>query len=66
MSHNLITEIKKKLTWITIVKQLAFHCDKTSKIKVSISLLPQRQERSVSLPQIPISIWYLAGGYMPG
>jgi len=27
MSHNLVTEIKKKLTRSEIVKQLAFHCD---------------------------------------
>jgi len=57
MSHNLVTEIKKKLIHSKIGKQLAFHCNQTSKITVCISIHPQTQEPSPSLCRNPISIW---------
>jgi len=43
MTHNFVTEIKKKLTGSEIGKQLAFQPDRTSKITVCISILPQTQ-----------------------
>jgi hypothetical protein len=57
MTHTLVTEIKKKLTQSDIGKHLAFHRDKTSKITVCLSILPQMQEPSPSLCRNPISIW---------
>jgi hypothetical protein len=66
MSHNLVTEIKQKLTRSKIGKQLAIHCDQTSKITDCTSNLLQMQEPSPSFLWNPISIWNLAGGYMQG
>jgi hypothetical protein len=66
MSHNLVTESKNTLTHSKIVKQLTFHHDRMSKTTVCISIPPQTPEPSPSLCQNPISIWYLAGGYMQG
>jgi hypothetical protein len=66
MSHNLVTEIKPKLTHSKIGKQLAFHRDQISKITVCATILPQMLEPSPSLRWNPISIWSLAGGYMQG
>jgi len=57
MSHNLVTEIKKKLTSSKIGKQLAFHRDQRSKITVCISIVPQTQKPSPSLRRNQISIW---------
>jgi len=57
MSHNLVTQIKKKLTHSKISKQLAFHHDQMSKITVCTSIVEQTQELSPSLRQNPISIW---------
>jgi hypothetical protein len=39
LSHNLVTEIKKKLTRRKIVKQLAVHHDQTLKITVGVAVL---------------------------
>jgi len=66
MSHNLGPEIKKNLMRSEIGKQLAFPRNQTSKITIYKSILPQTQEPSPSLRRNPISIWYLAGGYMQG
>jgi hypothetical protein len=66
MSHNLFTEIKPKLTPSKIGKQLAFHRDQMSKSTVCTSILPLTLEPSPSLCRNPISIWYLAAGYMQG
>jgi len=56
MSHNLVTEIKEKLTRSKIGKQLAFHHDQTSKGAVCTAILPQTQEPSPYLRRNPISI----------
>jgi hypothetical protein len=56
MTHNLVTEIKKKLTGSNIGKQLSFHHYQTSTISVCICILPRTQESSPSVRQNPISI----------
>ena len=66
ISHNLVTEIKKKLTRSSFGKHVAFHRDQTSKITVCISILLQTEERSPSVRWNPISLWYSAGGYVQG
>jgi hypothetical protein len=66
MSHNLVTEIKKKLTRSKIGQQLAFRRDQMSKITVSISIFLQMKEPSQFPRRNPISICKFAGGYMQG
>jgi hypothetical protein len=57
MSHNVVTEIKQKLTHSKIGKHLASHRDQTPKSTVCTSIVPQTQEPSPSLCQNAISIW---------
>jgi len=42
VSHNVLTEIKNKLTRRKIGKHLALHCAQKSKIAVYMSILPQK------------------------
>jgi len=60
MSHNLVTKIQKNLTHSKIGTQIAFHWDKISKMTISFSIPPLRQEPSPCLCPNPISIWQLA------
>jgi len=64
MSHNLITEIKRKLKLSNIGKQIAFHHDLMSKITDFQSIPQQMQELSPCLRPNPKSILWLAGGYL--
>ena len=57
MSHNLVTEIKKKVTHSKIGKQIAFHQDMKSKMIIYISIPPQMQEPSPFLSLNPKSVW---------
>jgi hypothetical protein len=57
MSHNLVTEIKKKLSHTTIGTQLAFHRDIMSKIQFLLLISPLMQEPSSFLCLNPMSIW---------
>ena len=66
ISHNLVTEIKPKLTGSKIGIQLAFHHNQTSKSTVCTTRLPQTLEPLPSLRRNPICIWWLAGGYIQG
>jgi hypothetical protein len=66
MSHNLVTDIKTKLTCSKIGKKLGFHRNQTSKIELCISILQQTQEPSPSLRRNQLSMWALDGGYMQG
>jgi len=66
ISHNLVTEIKKKVAPSKIDKQIAFHWDMTLKITVSQCIALQMQEPSPCLRPNPKSICSLAGGYWQG
>jgi len=61
MYHNLVSEIKKKLTPNKIVTQIAFQKDMTSKITICISIPLQTQEASPYLLPNLVSICSLGG-----
>jgi len=61
MSHNSVTEIKKKLTCSNIGTHLPFHRHMTSKTPNYLFHPPLMQEPSSSLGSNPISIWWFAG-----
>jgi len=61
VSHNLVTEVKKKLTSSKIGTQIEFHWDLTSKIVFGLSIPLVTQEPSSCLHPNPISIWGSAG-----
>jgi len=57
ISHNLVTEIKTKLTRSKIETQIAFHSSTSSKFSIWLSIPPLMQELSSFLCPNPISIW---------
>jgi hypothetical protein len=58
MSHNVVSELKQKLTRSKLGKQFAFNQDLTSKVTVLASIVPQMEELSSSLF---VGIGYLYG-----
>jgi len=60
LCHNLVTEIKEKLTNSQIGTQIACRWDMMSKIAISLSDHPVTQEPSPFLCPNPNSIWWLA------
>ena len=59
MSHNLVTEIKQKLTHSKGVTQFAFERDMSSKLTIWLSIPPVTGELSPYLRLYQISILYL-------
>jgi len=60
ISHNLATEIRKRLTQSKIHTSIAFHWDTSSNVSIWRSFPPAKEELSPCLSPNPICAWKLA------